>query len=623
MKKNTSRIMAFGMSLILLAAFAGSSFAAETPEAAGTELQETAEELPESAFTQGSEEQAPEGIGIFRNRDEEETTAADTPEQTETDPARQLTEDDIIAMNNGDYTMLFSEEGYLTFLRGRYYDGKVTNEEEGIESLFGIQQLLGLSKGSEFFAVFGSRNAQGYTFYTYQQRYGDTTLQNAVLKIIVDPDGYTAGLVSSFLPNVGIAPEEEDSITPEEAELIVLDQFPDTELRFYSEDTRQTSVTFDGVAVHCWAVFTDIPVEGGMIGDRRYLEHLVSYSGVYYGYTAVVSTTELKHGDDLPVAVALNWFEGKTADTYTATVTCCDGTQKELTVPVVKDEATGTYYLADLKRHILVADYYSFEYEGLLIPWSSEDNTGWPEHYLLTYESYIKVYDFYDRFGMTSVDGFGMPILILTDCCEYDGMPIDNAFFAGFDRGWAKFGASAVNDYGECIDVIGHEFTHGITSYTLAGDLYENETGAVNEALSDIMGNICEMLLNETEDTTWLIAENRGLPLRSMSFPWLYKQPVQIGGTFFQSMDEEPSTYNDLGGVHTNSSLVNYIAWQLWAEGLPLQDCYYLWRETINLLTPLSGFREIHHALLFAAEMLDMDVVWYGMIEMLCEQAGY
>ena len=53
------------------------------------------------------------------------------------------------------------------------------------------------------------------------------------------------------------------------------------------------------------------------------------------------------------------------------------------------------------------------------------------------------------------------------------------------------------------------------------------------------------------------------------------------------------------------------------------EDNFRLWREAISILTPLSGFREVHHALVFAAVMLEMDPKWMATIDMLCEQAGY
>ena len=41
------------------------------------------------------------------------------------------------------------------------------------------------------------------------------------------------------------------------------------------------------------------------------------------------------------------------------------------------------------------------------------------------------------------------------------------------------------------LDVIGHELTHAVTEHT-ANLVYKNESGALNESLSDIMGVMVE-----------------------------------------------------------------------------------------------------------------------------------
>lgn len=47
----------------------------------------------------------------------------------------------------------------MSFLRGKFFEEKVTDAEKGVESLMGIADLLGLSKGAEFFAVYGEQDA--------------------------------------------------------------------------------------------------------------------------------------------------------------------------------------------------------------------------------------------------------------------------------------------------------------------------------------------------------------------------------------------------------------------------------------------------------------------------------
>lgn len=468
----------------------------------------------------------------------------------------QLTEEDILRMNGGDASFVYSDEGYLTFLRGKFYEGKINGFEDAIVSLNGIART-------------------------------------------------------------------ESSITAAEAEQTVLDTYPAYNLQVFSDHTRQTSVTYNGVACHAWAVFTNYPEEEEAPDGRGYLEHLISYDGFYLGYLAVSSPEELVLGDDAQTEAARYWFDGLEEASYTGTVRLHDGTERTVTVPVACDPADGTYYLADVNRHILLADCYSWMYKNEIAPWMSENNTGWPDAYLLTYESYIRVYDFYRDYGLESVDGFGTPIVILTDYCNGNGRPLDNACYMGISNGWAMFGASDLNDYGECIDVAAHEFTHGVTTYTIGGDLYENESGAVNEGFSDVMGNLCELLLGATEDTDWLLGENCGSPVRSMSCPWDYQQPVTIGGKYYQKPAETPLWENDYGGVHTNNSLISHIAWQLCRDGMDLQEAFGLWRETMNMLTPRSGYREVHEALKFVARVRGMDPKWQKQIDILCEQAGY
>ena len=468
----------------------------------------------------------------------------------------QLTEEDILRMNGGDASFVYSDEGYLTFLRGKFYEGKINGFEDAIVSLNGIART-------------------------------------------------------------------ESSITAAEAEQTVLDTYPAYKLQVFSDHTRQTSVTYNGVACHAWAVFTNYPEEEEAPDGRGYLEHLISYDGFYLGYLAVSSPEELVLGDDAQTEAARYWFDGLEEASYTGTVRLHDGTERTVTVPVARDPADGTYYLADVNRHILLADCYSWMYKNEIAPWMSENNTGWPDAYLLTYESYIRVYDFYRDYGLESVDGFGTPIVILTDYCNGNGRPLDNACYMGISNGWAMFGASDLNDYGECIDVAAHEFTHGVTTYTIGGDLYENESGAVNEGFSDVMGNLCELLLGATEDTDWLLGENCGSPVRSMSCPWDYQQPVTIGGKYYQEPAETPLWENDYGGVHTNNSLISHIAWQLCRDGMDLQEAFGLWRETMNMLTPRSGYREVHEALKFVARVRGMDPKWQKQIDILCEQAGY
>lgn len=115
------------------------------------------------------------------------------------------------------------------------------------------------------------------------------------------------------------------------------------------------------------------------------------------------------------------------------------------------------------------------------------------------------------------------------------------------------------------VDVAGHEMSHGVTEYT-ANLTYANESGALNEATSDIFGAMVELRADggTVSANTWLIGEDCYTPgtpgdaLRSMSSPFTYGDPDHYSIRYTGTADS--------GGVHTNSGIANH-AFYLMAAG--------------------------------------------------------
>jgi uncharacterized protein (TIGR03382 family) len=115
------------------------------------------------------------------------------------------------------------------------------------------------------------------------------------------------------------------------------------------------------------------------------------------------------------------------------------------------------------------------------------------------------------------------------------------------------------------LDVTAHELTHAVTSAT-ADLVYLNESGALNESLSDIMGAVCEAWADRTVTAdTWLVGEDIWTPatagdaLRYMATPTKDNYspdyyPERLLGTA------------DNGGVHGNSGISN-LAFHLLSVG--------------------------------------------------------
>ncbi len=167
-------------------------------------------------------------------------------------------------------------------------------------------------------------------------------------------------------------------------------------------------------------------------------------------------------------------------------------------------------------------------------------------------------------FGRNSYDDAGAPINAYVGW----GNNIDNAFWDGDDEVFAFGAGSGSNGPLVTLDIIGHEYWHAVTQYT-AGLQYVGESGALNEAFSDIFGTLIEEFGPNALD--WEIGEDwGGGPIRDMQNPNAYGQPDCYGGAFF--IQPDPPIF-DNGGVHFNSGIANHWFYLLTVGGSGTNDC--------------------------------------------------
>jgi thermolysin len=113
------------------------------------------------------------------------------------------------------------------------------------------------------------------------------------------------------------------------------------------------------------------------------------------------------------------------------------------------------------------------------------------------------------------------------------------------------------------LDIVAHELTHGVTDYT-SGLIYRNESGALNEAFSDIMATAVEFYYHPAGSgdlrADYLSAEDVVKPagIRSLADPGAYGDPDHYSRRFLGTGDN--------GGVHINSGIANH-AFYLAIEG--------------------------------------------------------
>ena len=167
-------------------------------------------------------------------------------------------------------------------------------------------------------------------------------------------------------------------------------------------------------------------------------------------------------------------------------------------------------------------------------------------------------YDFYfTNFGRDSLDDAGMTLNSTVRFCPSPGQcPYGNAFWNGQQM---VYGAG----FAAADDVVGHELTHGVTEFT-SHLFYYYQSGAINEAFSDIFGEYVDLTNGAGKDTAaarWLMGEDvPGLgAIRDMENPPAFGDPDSMTSANYTADTGE----TDSGGVHSNSGVANKAAFLL------------------------------------------------------------
>jgi uncharacterized repeat protein (TIGR01451 family) len=180
-----------------------------------------------------------------------------------------------------------------------------------------------------------------------------------------------------------------------------------------------------------------------------------------------------------------------------------------------------------------------------------------------------QTYNFYNtRWSRDGINGAGMPIRSTVRFCTnttmpnpspppptvfQDPCPYNNAFFAPFSPdatvSQAYYGQGVGSD-----DIVAHELTHGVTQFE-SNLVYQNESGAINESLSDVFGEALDLVNGQQTDTAvtrWQVGEDSSLGiLRDMEHPPNNGDPDKMTSTNWWTAAA------DNGGVHTNSGVSN------------------------------------------------------------------
>ncbi|WP_193605594.1 protealysin inhibitor emfourin [Nocardioides dongkuii] len=168
---------------------------------------------------------------------------------------------------------------------------------------------------------------------------------------------------------------------------------------------------------------------------------------------------------------------------------------------------------------------------------------------------------FAEAYGRASYDGRGAPVSLTV----HYGAGYANAFWDGTQLVFGDGDGRVFDRFTKPVEVLGHELTHAVTEHT-AGLVYEGQSGALNESVSDVFA-ACgkQRLLDQTAaEADWLIGVGLFLPgvqaraLRDMAAPGTAYDDPELGRDPQPGhLDDYVETTDDHGGVHVNSGIPN------------------------------------------------------------------
>jgi bacillolysin len=294
-------------------------------------------------------------------------------------------------------------------------------------------------------------------------------------------------------------------------------------------------------------------------------------------------------------------------------------------VTIMTDSPLGQWrYFVNARRAQIVHQFDSSADGKRRLTYSADNSTDIPGRLLIdegersrdavaqaAHDNAGKVYDYYFKtFGRDSLDDQGS---MMVSTVHYGSDPDDaeNAAWIGEAQQMIYGDGGKIFKplpYG--LDVVGHEFTHGIIDNTSAL-IYEGQSGALNESYADIFGALIDR-------GNWTIGE---AVIKSPPFPLKFLRSLENpNGGYYDARDPlnsvgQPAHMNeyadlpytrkgDNGGVHINSGIPNLAAYLI-ARAIGLEKMEQVYYRTLTqYLTPNSDFSDAARATIRAAQDL-------------------
>lgn len=448
------------------------------------------------------------------------------------------------------------------------------------------------------------------THLRYSQYYGGLNVWPAILNVHLDGKGNVDLMNGSYVPTpreINLYPtiEEDDALVMARAKV------PDGKQAQVGQRELIVYAPTHGATRLAWKFHLDVAF------DARWVvvidAHNNSLLGIYNNVITLAALTAFSGG---PVWDEETFLQASQTAGRRVSASGIDlfGQRRPLNV---WQESNGRFYLVDtskpmfnsttLNGFIAIFDAaHRTNANSFVLVSSDKQHSGWLPDGVSAAFNLSKTYDYYlNRHGRNSINGQRGNIGAFV---RY-GVNFNNA-------GWTDAGGEDILIFGDArryagaLDIVAHEASGGVSQHAV-GFIYQDQSGALTEAFSDIFAESVETYVVGAAD--WLVGGALAKPLRNMKNPsalefypghrYPSKMSQYVNGPILNNFINR-----DNGGVHINSGIVNR-AFYLLAAGLKgaigLRAAEKIFYRALTIhLTPNSQFLDARLACIQAAEEL-------------------
>lgn len=451
----------------------------------------------------------------------------------------------------------YNEKDKATSILGNFSNYKIESKEDALWAIGNVRTIIGINDPSKELKASSNNSDKFGSTYIFHQMIDGMEVYGRTVSVTANGEGNSVSLNSSIINNNTL--KKDISINQDEVREKVKKDLEDG------------------------ATITDISI--------------VVYSLYEYENSPVVAYKVTTNTEE----IFFNAQDGKEIIRFSTIYTDKSITGKgknelneEMSFPIeYRDWDWFFYYMMDTSRDITMYE------DHLLMPNTrigSEFNSWSDKTAVSAYTNMITVFDWWAyTFERDSVDDNGMPVKVIV----HDVSMTDNAFWSSSDHAMHFCDNSSVKSdvtTAGALDVIAHEYTHGVVEFTTGYLPYYNATGAINEAYADIFGCFVE--------GDWTVGED-WKTIRNIANPHKTNKPSELFGEYYIDYTKDKT---DNGGVHTNSTIISHAAYLMGTYGITQSDLQNLWYLSLRQgYDATSDFYSVRKNVLKAARLLSFD----------------